>query len=142
MNVMDGEESGNAELLGFSRDQPGHPVVAVDDVRLHAGDDVVDQIPLEGQRRHEEIFLAGLVNPASSVEFTVFRKVNPVTHRDPGAFAGVGGLITALKEIPVMGNRKMDVFFGRTQAMNEQSRDIGETSGLGSQLLRIVRKFL
>jgi hypothetical protein len=49
VDVVDGKQAGNAHLPGHGRDQAGHPVVAVDQVRLHPGNDVVDHLPLKGQ---------------------------------------------------------------------------------------------
>jgi len=49
MDIVDGEESGDAKFFGFGRDEASHPVVAVDDVRLDAGDDMVDEVASEGE---------------------------------------------------------------------------------------------
>jgi hypothetical protein len=49
MDVVNGKQAGNAHLPGHGRDEPRHPVIAVDQVGLHPGNDIVDHLPLEGQ---------------------------------------------------------------------------------------------
>ena len=49
VDVVDREEGLDAVALGDGRDEPGHPVVAVDEVRPDLGDGVVDDLALEGE---------------------------------------------------------------------------------------------
>ena len=50
VDVVDRKKARGAHLARHGRDQAGHPVVAVDQVRTHPGDDVVDHLALKGQR--------------------------------------------------------------------------------------------
>lgn len=49
VDIVNGEKSRDSELLGFGRNETGHPVVAMDDVGFDPGYDVVDQVALKGQ---------------------------------------------------------------------------------------------
>ena len=142
VDVVNGEKGGDAELFGFGGNQPGHPVVTMNDVRFNPGDDVVDEISLEGESRHEEVFLAGLVNTTAAIEFTILGEVNAVANRDAGAFSGVGGFFATLEKTAVMRDSEVNVLFGRAESVDEESRDIGEASSLGAQPFGIVGKLL
>ncbi len=49
MNVVDREQTGNLELFCHCRHQSGHPVIAVNDIRIHPRDNIVQKLPLERQ---------------------------------------------------------------------------------------------
>ena len=55
VDVVDGVEGLDGEAFGGGGDEAGHPVVAVDEVGLDAGEDVVDDLALEGERDFEVV---------------------------------------------------------------------------------------
>jgi len=49
MDIVNGKERRNSHSAGHGRQQPRHPIVAVDQVRLDARDDIVDDFPLKSK---------------------------------------------------------------------------------------------
>ena len=78
MDVVEGEEAGNAEGSGFGRDESGHPVVAVNEIGFYGWDDVVDDFALEGECDFEVNGISIGVDAVLVVKDTVFGEVNAV----------------------------------------------------------------
>ena len=78
VDVVEGEEAGNAEGPGFSGDESGHPVVAVNEIGFYGGDDVVDDFALEGEGDFEVNGIGIGVNAVLVVKDAVFGEVNAV----------------------------------------------------------------
>ncbi len=74
VDVVDGEEGFDASGACDGGDEAGHPIVAVDEVRLDAGDDVGGEFALEGEG-HAGV-VAGLVDFVAVVEGVVFGEVD------------------------------------------------------------------
>jgi len=104
----------------------------VNDVRLDAGDDVVDEVTLEGEGGEEEVFGASLVDTTTTIKFAVLCKVNAIAHGYSGASAGVIPPFI-LEEISVVGDGKVNVLMGAAQAVNEKGGNISEASGFGAK---------
>ena len=78
VDIVDGKKTGDALLSGHGRDQAGHPVVAVNQIGLHPGDDIVDDFPLKGQGKLDILFPVIRINPVDIVKGPVFGQVNAV----------------------------------------------------------------
>ena len=78
VNIVEGEETGNAEGPGFSGDESSHPIVAVNEIGFYGGDDVVDDFALEGECDFEVNGIGIGVNAVLVVKDTVFCEVNAV----------------------------------------------------------------
>jgi hypothetical protein len=131
VDVVDGEEGGDPEFLGFGWNESGHPIITVNNVWLNPGDDVVDEVALEGESRHEEVFLTGFVNSVSTVEFAVLREVDPVSDGDAGAGSGV--LPVAGEKFPIVGDGEVDVLVAAAQSVHEKGGDVRESARFGPQ---------
>jgi len=78
VDIVEGEEAGDAEGAGFGGDEAGHPVVAVDEVGFDGGDDVVDDFALEGEGDFEVDGIGVGVYAVLVVEDAVFGEVDAV----------------------------------------------------------------
>ena len=88
VDIVDREERGNAETPGGGGDEPRHPVIAVDEVRLHAGDDVVQHLPLEGEGDARVLPSVVRVNRVPVVKDAVLREVDALLRQPfPHGFA-------------------------------------------------------
>jgi len=78
VDVVDREKTGNPQPSGHRWYEAGHPVIAVDEVGLHARDDVVHDLSLKGQGELD-VFLAVFGIDSIDVEKSpVFGQVHPV----------------------------------------------------------------
>ncbi len=77
VDVVDGEQAGNLQFPGHGRNQPGHPVVAVNDVRRHPGHDVVDHFPLKRQRHLQVHVRVSGIHIVQIIERPVRSQVDP-----------------------------------------------------------------
>ena len=75
VDVVHGEQAGDSLAARGRRDEAGHPVVAVDEVGLHARDDVVDDLALE-RERELDVAVAARVHRVAVVEAAVLREVD------------------------------------------------------------------
>lgn len=140
MNVVDGEEGGDAQLLGGGRNESRHPVVAVDDVRADLWDDVVNEVPLESEGGEEEIVTGGGIYPAAAIEAAILCKVDPAADGNTATWTvGVIGVVT--KEIPVVWDCEVDVLPSDPEAVHEKRGDISQTSGFGPESFSIFGEF-
>ena len=78
MDVVKGEEAGDAEGAGFGGDESGHPVVTVDEIGFYGGDDVVDDLALKGEGDFEICGVGVGVDAVLVVKDAVFGEVNAV----------------------------------------------------------------
>ncbi len=76
---MDGEKTGNPVLSGHGRNQAGHPIVAVDQIRLNPGDDIVDDFALKGQGKLDVFSPVGRIDPVDIIKGAVFGQVDAVS---------------------------------------------------------------
>jgi hypothetical protein len=53
VDVVDGEQAGYPQPPRYSGNEPGHPVIAVDEVGVHPRDDIVDDLPLKRQGKFD-----------------------------------------------------------------------------------------
>ena len=60
VDIVNSEEAGDLVAARHRRDEAGHPVIAVDQVRFHLADDVVDDFPLKGER--DEVIVPGVID--------------------------------------------------------------------------------
>jgi hypothetical protein len=137
VNVVNGEKGGDTEFLSFGGDEAGHPVVTVDDVRLNPRDDVVNEISLKGEGRHEKILLASLVDATAAIKFAVFGEVDAIAHRDAATYSGVCRFFAMLEEIAVVRDGEVNVFVGCAESVDEQCGDIGKSSRFCPEAFRI-----
>ena len=140
VDVVDGEKARYSETARRRRHQPGHPVVAVDQVGLHARNAVVYYLPLEGE---SELYVsvAAVVNSVPVVEAAVLGEMD--------AFVGQMALVLSqlvgnelrrlfVEHAPVVRQRHMDVRAEFVERGNERSGDVGHAAGLGRHLAREV----
>jgi len=86
MDVMDREKTGDAQLSCHCRNQAGHPIVAMDEIRPHIRDDVVDNLPLKSKGDLNVFYPIIRVNMVHIEKGSVFGKVDPfVRHSAPDA---------------------------------------------------------
>ncbi len=80
---MNCKQTWNPKLSGHSRDQAGHPVIAVNEIRLHTMNDVVDHLPLEDQSDAGVVFLVGAINFVPVVEDSILRQLDSISRQLP-----------------------------------------------------------
>jgi hypothetical protein len=51
----------------------------MNNVGFNPWDDVIDEVALKRERRHQEIFFTGLVDSAATIKFAVFGQVDAVS---------------------------------------------------------------
>ena len=78
LDVVDREETRDPQPAGHRRYETGHPVVAVDEVGLHAWDDVVDNLPLKGQGELDVFLPVFGIDTIDVEKSPVFGQVHPV----------------------------------------------------------------
>ena len=78
VDIVNSKKGRNTEFLGLSGDQTGHPIITMNNVGFNPWDDVIDEVTLKREGGHQKIFLAGLVDSTTSIEFAVFGKVDTV----------------------------------------------------------------
>lgn len=78
VDVVKGEEAGDAEGAGFGGDEAGHPVVTVDEIGFYGGNDVVDDFALEGEGDFEVNGIGVGVDAVLVVKDAIFGEVNAV----------------------------------------------------------------
>jgi len=86
MDVVNGEQARDFVSPGHGRNQSGHPVVAVDDVRFHPWDDVVDHLPLKCQGHLEILIRIAGIDTVFVKEHPVHGKMNPFLMQAPVDF--------------------------------------------------------
>jgi hypothetical protein len=137
VDVVDGKQAGNAHLPGHGRDEARHPVVAVDQVRLHPGNDVVDHLTLKGQGELGIFTAVGRVDAVQVEKSPVLGQMNPVIGHD----VADGPLLpfekrcqAAVENGPVV--RQGHVYVGALveQGADQGGRHIGQPAGLGREV--------
>ena len=78
MDVVESEETRNAESAGFGGDESSHPVVAMDEIGFYGGDDVVNNFALEGEGDFEVNSIGIGIDAILVVKDAVFGEVNAV----------------------------------------------------------------
>ena len=114
MDVVDGEEARDVHSSREGRDEPRHPVVAVDQVRLQLRDGVVDDLPLECKADALGTLRVGRIDPLTVVEDVVLRKVDPLLgdcagELEPALLVVVEPAGVDVVELPVEGKGDMDI---------------------------------
>ena len=78
MHVVNRKETGNALFPGHGRDQTRHPVIAVDQVRLNPGNNVIDDFPLKCQGEFNIFGAVQRVDPVDIVEGPILGQMDAV----------------------------------------------------------------
>ncbi len=78
VDVVDGEEGLDAATPGHGGDEASHPVIAMDEVRVHAGDDVIDDFALEGERYLDGVLGVAGIDLIAVVEDAVLGEVDVI----------------------------------------------------------------
>ena len=78
MNIVNGKQAGDAHSSGHGRNQTGHPVVAMNQIGLNPGNDVVDDFPLKCQGDFDIFQPVIRIDPVLVKKGPVFGQMNPV----------------------------------------------------------------
>ena len=136
VDVVHREEARNPHPPGGGRDEPGHPVVAVDQIRLHVRDDVVDHLALERHRLKKAVLRITAVNRIPVVEDAVLRQMNPavvqVAHVDAQLVADQLADVD-VEHLAVVRQRDVHVGSLAEQGADQRGRHIRQAAGLGVQ---------
>ena len=112
VDVMHGEQALDAAAPGHCRNQGGHPVVTMNQVRHHARHDVVDQLALEHQRDPHRLVGVIAVNLVAIIKNPVLRQVDVRFRQDFVVFPQLF-LVQAenvpMEHPPVVRHRHVDV---------------------------------
>ena len=136
MNVVDGEQAGDVMATCDSRDQAGHPVVAMDQVGPDFGDGVIDDFALEGEGDVEVILIA--VDFGTVIEGPVFGEVDALRWEGAGDFFEFvieDFLHVEVEHLPVVGQGDVDIGAEVVECLDERGGDVGESSRLGRHAL-------
>ena len=147
MDVVDGEQASDAQNAREGGDQAGHPVVAVDQVRIDLRDDRVDDLPLEGEAalqafvRRAAVDAVACVEQSAGGEMDAFHMVGLAALDDVAQHLLVGLLlvrVVRLVHLAVVRDRHMDVRPQIVQRLHKRRRHIGHAAGFGAQMRRYV----
>lgn len=139
VDIVDGEEGRNSAAAGDSGNQPRHPVVAVNEIRLDGAHDIVDDLALEGEGDFRVFAIVVRVDGFAIVEDTVFREMD-TRFRESGAqvqlqFAFDQILGVHVKHLPVIRKSDMDIGALVKKGADEGCGDIGKSTGLGNHMV-------
>ena len=136
VNIVHGEQARNPHPPGGGGDQSGHPVVAVNQIRLHARNDVVDHFALKSHRLQNTVFRVIAVDSVPIVENPVLGQMNAavvqVVHVNPQFVADQVSHVD-VEHPPVMRQRHMHIRPLTEQRCNQRSGNIRQPSRLGVQ---------
>ncbi len=112
MDVMNREQGGDAETAGCGRNQTGHPVVAVDQVRADARNDVVQHFALKSEGNTRIFPAVAGVDCIPVVEDAVLGEVNaflrqPLPHGLQ--FLAEDFINIGMEHLPVIWQGDMDI---------------------------------
>jgi len=134
MDVVDGEQARDAQTASGGGDEPGHPVVAVDEVGLDGGDDVVDHLALERESQLGIVLAVRAVHRVPVVEHAVLREVDARV-RQLGLVALELAVDEAadvhVKHLAIVRQRDVDVRALLEERAHERSRHVRHAAGLG-----------
>ena len=137
---MNREQAGNALAARRRGNEPRHPVIAVNEIRLDAGNDVVDHLALERQRQLD-VSVALRIDRVPIIEATVFRKVYPLVGKMRLVFAQfVRDQLRRLdvEHATIVGQRDMHVGPQQVQSLHKRRRNVSHAACLGGHLARQV----
>ena len=141
MDIVHGEEAGDAEAAGRGGDQAGHPVIAMDQVRPDAGDDVIDDLPLEGEGDSGVLPAVTGIDGIAVIKNPVFCEVDAFLRQGPAhgfEFLGDDFKDVGVEHLPVVRQGHMDIRAELEQRRDQRGRDIRQSSGFGVHPLRHV----
>ena len=136
VDIVHREEARDPLAPGRRGHQPGHPVVAVHQVRLHVGDDVVDDLALE-RERELDVAVAARVDGVAVVEAAVLGEVDALVGEVALVLPQlVGDQLRGLdvEHPPVVRQRHVHVGAELVQRLHQRRRDVGHATGLGGHL--------
>jgi len=141
VDIVHREEAGNAHAPRRAGNQPGHPVVAVDQIGLYRRNDVVDHFARKGQRQLGILVLRIAVDRVAIIEAAVLGQMD--------ARVGQAALVDAqlvtdqlshlhMKHAPVVRQRHVDIGTEIKQRRHQRRGDIRQTAGFGGQPARHI----
>jgi hypothetical protein len=77
MDIVNGEQAGNSHFAGRRRNETGHPVIAVDQIRFDPRHDIVDDFTLEGQSDFDVVRSIMGIDGGRIKKSAVFRQMDP-----------------------------------------------------------------
>ena len=131
VDVVHGEQALDAAAAGHRRDQCGHPVVAMNQIRHHPRHDVVDQLALENQGDPHRFIGVIAVNLVAIIKNPVLRQVDVRFWQDFVVFPQlllVQAENVAMEHPPVVRHRYVDVCSQLEQRGNQRCGDIRQAT--------------
>ena len=136
MDVMDGKQRRDALAAAGGGDEARHPVVAVDEVRLDVGDDVVYDFALESERKLD-VAVAARIHCVAIVEAAVLGEVDVLVREVALVFAQfrrdeLGGL--DVEHAAVVRQRDVDIRAEFVERLHERCGYIRHAARLRGHL--------
>lgn len=136
MDVVDGEESWDAEAFCGGWDKACHPIVTVDEIGGDFWDDVVDDLTLEGEGGVK--IGSFVVDFLFVVEDAVFGQMDSLFGKS--VFDASDGAVEQhfdvdIEHFPVIGERDVDVGTLFVERVDKRRGDIRHAAGFGAHAL-------
>ena len=134
MDVVNGKKTGNAESSGHGRYQTGHPIVAVDKIRLNPWNDIINDLALKCQRKLDVFISEIRVHPVDVIKGAVFRQMDTVIRHfalNPVDFISQHRCQLIAEKSTVIRHGHMDVGTLLEQSTDQGSGNIGKTACFG-----------
>ncbi len=139
VDVVDGEQALDAGSPGCGWNQRRHPVVAVDQVRLHPRHDVVDDLALKHQCDPHRLIRTRAVNPLAVVENPVFREMDVGVRQHLAEFFQLLLVVVenvAVEHPAVVRHRHVNIGTQLKQCGNQRGGNIRQAPRLGRHPMR------
>jgi len=78
VNIMNGKKAWNFHLPGHGRNDTGHPIIAVNQIRLDLGDDVIDHLALKSQGEFNVFSSIRRINTVDVIKGPVFCQMDAI----------------------------------------------------------------
>ena len=141
MDIVDGKQARNTHLPRHGRNQSRHPVVAVNQVRLDDGYDVVHHLPHEGERHLEIVLALAGIDLVEIKKGSIFGQVDPVIRHlafDALQLFFQQGRDAVAENPAVVGNGHMHVRTLVNQRSDQRGRNICQPTGFGGEVSRQI----
>ncbi len=141
VDIVHGKQALDAAPPRHAGQQGRHPVVAMNQIRPHPRNDVIDHLALENERNAHRLFRAVAVNPLAIVKYPVFGEVNVGFWQHLMILAQL--LFVQVEHItmehaPVIWQGHVDIRAELKQGGDQRGGHIGQTSGFGRHGLRQI----
>ena len=139
IEVVERKETRDAVGPGHGRNQSGHPVVTMNEIGLDPGDDLVDDLALEGQRHPNGLRARIGEELGQIIKRSILHQMDAIG-RHKGAPAAekirCGMLGIFFKDIAVVRNRHVNIRTHFKEGLDQRRGDIAQSPCPGRNLLR------